>query len=187
LAAAASWKFSDSWASNLTAVTAAAAAIFTGISDKVSGLFSTGELTGFSVGSTVFLLVAAVAPLAYAACQSRPARTNNKTEPRGTVFGLALSTWLTTTAVLGALSLVGLIMHGTTKVNDTIENIAWAGLAAVAILMIVYVLQSVGWLLANAGNAKSTVAEEQKTLGVAPSAGHPGLVRANGQRTMSVL
>ena len=36
LAAAASWKFSDSWASNLTAVTAAAAAIFTAISDKVT-------------------------------------------------------------------------------------------------------------------------------------------------------
>lgn len=70
LPAAATWKFSDSWASNLTAVTAAGAAVFTGLSGKVSGAFSPDSLASFVVSTAVFLVVAALAPLAYAACQT---------------------------------------------------------------------------------------------------------------------
>jgi hypothetical protein len=201
LAGAASWKFSDSWASNLTAVTAAGAAIFTGISDKVSGAFTPGALAGYAVTTTVFLLIAALSPLAYAACQkvepdpdakvqggggppapAEPEHPAAVTTLRGTVPGLFLATGLTIFAVMGALVATGfLVFHST--IAGWWRTLPVVALVLIAVLVGVYSVQSIRWLLADARTPR------QKPPTVPSEPPVPGYIRVDAKRgrIMSLL
>lgn len=69
LPAAAAWKYTDSWASNLTGLTAAFGAIVLAFSDNLSGVFRPGASAAFAVTSVELVAIAASAPLAYTLLQ----------------------------------------------------------------------------------------------------------------------
>jgi len=67
---AATWKFNDSWATNLTGITTAGAAFAALLADKASGTFRAGTGISFGVAAGVFTVLAALAPVLYSGLQS---------------------------------------------------------------------------------------------------------------------
>lgn len=119
LPAGATWTWSESWASNLTAimtVLGSLAAIFSG---KLRSLVDQSVLVTYGLTTTALLVLAACAPLAYAILQEadRVPQTAGRGEDgeiravrgraiplRGTWWGWALSSALTVAAVVGSLA-----------------------------------------------------------------------------------
>src|SRR5438128_404035 len=61
----AQWKFTDSWASNVTAITAAFATLLAAFSGKLDTVISAGASATFAVSSAFYVAIAACAPIAY--------------------------------------------------------------------------------------------------------------------------
>lgn len=95
---AAEWKFSDSWASNLTALIAAIAAIVAAFGDDLGSAVSKLQAAEFAVAVAAMVALAATAPVAYVAFSRVKGRTNE-----GTVTGLVVAAFLTLTATFGSL------------------------------------------------------------------------------------
>src|SRR5262249_50891596 len=107
--AGAQWRVSDSWASNLTAITAALGALVTLISDKLSGIFDAGAIPVFAITTALLLVVAALGPVAYTTLQERADKP--VVHLRGTWPGVLVSTGITMFAVMGSLGAVGATAH----------------------------------------------------------------------------
>jgi hypothetical protein len=117
----ATWKWSDSWASNLTAIITALGTVAAFFSGKLKRLVDQDIMVTYGLTTAVLLVVAACAPLAYAACQSLQGRGDEaSTNPRkrlvGTWYGWCLASALTVAAVEGSLAAGGwsiwLAAHG---------------------------------------------------------------------------
>lgn len=72
---AATWKFTDSWATNLTAVVAAVGAIGAAVADKFQDVVATRSVLEFGVGSALLGVLAVLAPVAYVALSLDPKET----------------------------------------------------------------------------------------------------------------
>lgn len=119
LPAGGTWTWSDSWASNLTAILTALGAAATFVSDQLEPLVDQAVVVAFGLTAALLLVGAACAPLVYAACQVVTDDAGDQkagSALAGTWYGWCLASAVTVGAVEGSLSAalrsVGLTAHG---------------------------------------------------------------------------
>jgi hypothetical protein len=108
---AATWTWSESWASNLTALITALSAIAAVFSNSLDPLVDQSVLVTFGLTTAALLVLAACAPLAYAVFQEVGQRLDVETadpgDPiplNGTWYGWVIASALTVAAVEGSLA-----------------------------------------------------------------------------------
>jgi hypothetical protein len=156
LPAGAQWKISDSWASNLTAITAALGALVTVISDKVSSVFDDSAIPVFAITTALMLVVAAIGPLAYTTLQQYHPGGGTGDHLEGTGPGLLIGTWVTLLAVMGSLAAVGATTRHIPGLGTGPRSAVWIVLGVVAIGVAVYALRTIDWLIRDANSTPST-------------------------------
>jgi hypothetical protein len=107
----AEWKFSDSWAANLTGIIAVIAAIVGAFGDALNASISKVQAAEFAVTLGALVAVTALAPLVYATLsrtvnrkQRDAAKEDDFGQPRGTINGLLGAAFLTLVGTFGALT-----------------------------------------------------------------------------------
>ncbi len=149
----AQWKFTDSWASNLTALTAAFATLLAAFSGKLDAAISAGASTAFAVASAFYVAVAACAPIAYTVGQKEKTARKRPTDPMddlvGSPRGLVAGACLTLLSVFSSLaSVIFVLMFGAKGAVLGIRWIAMVILLTMAALVALYAFRTVRWLLA---------------------------------------
>jgi hypothetical protein len=149
----ATWSFSDSWASNLTAV----GAILTAVLAETETLFSSDGTTTHLASpgqyvalSLVFGLLLLVAPFAYNATKVERKVGQNEVQAQGLVVAFLLASAITLWAVLGQLWLVFFLI-GEAQVTNVLPEAAADASRSVIFLVgvagLVYTFVSIGGVL----------------------------------------
>ncbi|KDN21443.1 hypothetical protein [Amycolatopsis rifamycinica] len=152
----AQWKFTDSWASNLTALTAAFATLLAAFSGKLDAAISAGASTAFAVASAFYVAVAACAPIAYTVGQKEKTARKAPTDPMdhlvGSPRGLVAGACLTLLSVFSSLaSVIFVLVFGAKGALYDLSWIAVVILLAMATLVAIYAFRTVRWLLTPRG------------------------------------
>jgi hypothetical protein len=162
----AQWKFTDSWASNLTAITAAFAALLAAFSGKLDTVIPAGVSATFAVSSALYVAIAACAPIAYTVGQRmKPSEVDaaEKATPageegeqaedpmrnlEGSRRGLVVAAGLTLLSVFSSLGSVAVVLLFGVKGVD--HDVRWATLIiplAIGALVAAYAVRTIRWLL----------------------------------------
>ncbi|QKV75613.1 hypothetical protein [Amycolatopsis sp. Hca4] len=143
----AQWKFTDSWASNLTALTAAFAALLAAFSGKLDTAIAPGASAAFAVASALYVAIAACAPIAYTVGQvARPQGKSAGLE--GSRGGLVGAAFLTLWSVFSSLgSVVFVLQYGAIGAIRDYQVLATILLAVMALLVAAYAVRTIHWLL----------------------------------------
>ncbi|WP_086843435.1 hypothetical protein [Amycolatopsis kentuckyensis] len=143
----AQWKFADSWASNLTALTAAFAALLAAFSGKLDTAIAPGASAAFAVASALYLAIAACAPIAYTVGQVAKPK-DKSTDLKGSPAGLAGAAFLTLWSVFSSLgSVVFVLRYGGLGVIRNYQALATVLLVAMALLVAAYAVRTIRWLV----------------------------------------
>jgi hypothetical protein len=147
LPAGATWKWADSWATNLTGLIAALGTAAAFFSDQLKTLIDQSVLVTYGLATALLLAVAACAPVAYAAFQEVPdaVRDRKVTEEEapeedsgliGTWWGWCVASSLTIFAVEGCLFAAqrGLSLTG----GGALRAVVMIGIGLMQILVMVY-------------------------------------------------
>ena len=151
LPAGAKWSFSDSWATNLTALIAATGAVAAIFLDDLKDVFGTQAPLAYMMTMSAMLVVAALAPVVYTVFQRQVASAESKgpsndgaastTELQGTLLGWCLSAAVTAYAVSGSLSAAFRFSLAIGKSS----GVAWVicvAIVVVIVLVMAYVVRS---------------------------------------------
>jgi hypothetical protein len=168
LPAGASWSFADSWATNLTALITATAAVAALLGGKDLGtVFERKAPLAFSLTSAVMLLVAALAPVVYTVLERAvPPSPEAATEGQrgedqdflqGTMLGWCASAAVTLLAVEGSLSAAARCVLDVSGTHHVGRVIAFALVVLAMVLVAAYVARSF-LLLLGAVQTRSGVA-----------------------------
>lgn len=148
LPAGATWTWSDSWATNLTALTTALGTAAAFFSDQLKTLIDQSVLVTYGLATALLLAVATCAPVAYASLQKVPdpdrkrgALTEEDTPEEdgtlvGTWWGWCVASSLTIFAVEGSLFAAqrGLVIAG----GGVLRAVVMIGIGLMQILVVVY-------------------------------------------------
>ncbi|MEU0534687.1 hypothetical protein [Amycolatopsis tolypomycina] len=144
----AQWKFTDSWASNLTALTAAFAALLAAFSGKLDTAIAPGASAAFAVASALYVAIAACAPIAYTVGQRTTSDKNGAAGLTGSRAGLVGAAFLTLWSVFSSLgSVVFVLQYGGVGAIRNHQLLATILLAAVALLVAAYAVRTIHWLV----------------------------------------
>ncbi|HET6708024.1 hypothetical protein [Amycolatopsis sp.] len=145
----AQWKFTDSWASNLTALTAAFAALLAAFSGKLDTAIAPGASAAFAVASALYVAIAACAPIAYTVGQSTVTSDKDKaTGLKGSKFGLVGAAFLTLWSVFSSLgSVVFVLEYGGIGAIRDYQVLATILLVVMALLVAAYAVRTIRWLV----------------------------------------
>jgi hypothetical protein len=150
--AGAQWKVSDSWASNLTAITAGLGALVTVVSDKLSGVFDAGAIPVFAITAAVMLVAAALGPVAYTTMQQYRADGSDG-HLEGTWRGVLVASGVTLFTVMGSLAAVGATVHHLQGVPTGGQFVVWVVLIVIAFGIFLYAVRTIQWLVQDASGA----------------------------------
>ncbi|WP_410574072.1 hypothetical protein [Amycolatopsis sp. cmx-4-61] len=144
----AQWKFTDSWASNLTALTAAFAALLAAFSGKLDTAIAPGASAAFAVASALYVAIAACAPIAYTVGQRTTRDKTGATGLTGSPGGLLAAAFLTLWSVFSSLASVFFVLqYGGIGGIRTHRWLAAVLLGAMALLVAAYAVRTIRWLL----------------------------------------
>jgi hypothetical protein len=156
----AQWKLSDSWASNLTAIITALAAVTAVFTDKLADVFENRAPVVFALTTAVMLVFAALPPIAYAVLQRQPqqalstkgdtlaaehdapAAEDDSPSSQGTALGWCVAAVLTVFAVEGALAAAMRVMHNVHSSSAHIEIGADIVIVAIGLLVLGYAVHT---------------------------------------------
>lgn len=143
----AQWKFTDSWASNLTALTAAFAALLAAFSGKLDTAIAPGASAAFAVASALYVAIAACAPIAYTVGQVAKPR-GKSAGLEGSRTGLVGAAFLTLWSVFSSLgSVVFVLRYGGIGAIRDYQVLATVFLTVMALLVAAYAVRTIHWLL----------------------------------------
>ena len=164
LPAGAKWTVADSWATNLTALITATAALVAIFQEDLTNVFEHQAPLAFSVTTSAMLIIAALAPVVYTIFQPEPelagaakpdaaeeesaeaTQSDNResSELQGTMLGWCLAAAVTLSAVGGSLvasmRLVGDVHNG--DEHRVAQTAAWLLIASVIACVMAYVVRS---------------------------------------------
>ncbi|WP_410641879.1 hypothetical protein [Amycolatopsis sp. lyj-346] len=144
----AQWKFTDSWASNLTALTAVFAALLAAFSGKLDTAIAPGASAAFAVASALYVAIAACAPIAYTVGQSTTSDKSGPAGLKGSRAGLVGAAFLTLWSVFSSLGSVFFVLqYGGIGVIRNHRWLATILLAAMAMLVAAYAVRTIRWLV----------------------------------------
>ena len=144
----AQWKFTDSWASNLTALTAAFAALLAAFSGKLDTAIAPGASAAFAVASALYLAIAACAPIAYTVGQDTTSDRDEAPGLKGSPTGLAGAAFLTLWSVFSSLgSVVFVLQYGGLGTIRNYRVLATILLVVMALLVAAYAVRTIRWLV----------------------------------------
>ncbi len=154
LPAAGQWKLSDSWASNLTAIITALAAVAAIFSSDLTDVFDHRAPLVFSLTTAMMLVFAALAPVGYAVFQQYRPQENQKdgasTSPAGGEEEQFTGTWtawclaagITLFAVDGSLSAAIGVVHDLHSVPLWVMILADAVVVGIAAFLLLYAIHT---------------------------------------------
>ena len=151
LPAAGQWKLSDSWASNITAIITALAAVAAIFTDKLSDVFDDRAPLVFALTTAVMLVFAAVAPVGYAVFQRYEPRERGESvsdaggegeEFTGSRMGWCLAASITLFAVDGSLAAAIGVVHDVHIAPSWVMELADAVIGGIALLLLGYAIRT---------------------------------------------
>jgi hypothetical protein len=164
LPAAAEWKFSDSWAANITGLTAAAAAVVVAVSDKLEGLITKEQAAAFAVTTAGLTVITALGPMVYEIFLNG----KDPGAPTGTWYGLLAAAFMTLTGAFGTLGAISGVIsfqarQGAPAGADLVPRTVDGGLRfvfwAVAGILLLYAVRTLTRVMRwAASGAKATTA-----------------------------
>jgi hypothetical protein len=179
LPAAASWSFSDSWATNITAVMTAVGAVGTAVADKFPNVVAESSVLEFGVGGAFLGVIAVLAPVAYAAASKSPvgtARGEDDVPGGGRWPSLLAAAAMTLTGAFG--SLIGvLVLTVDARLGDWTK--AWIWILCLASLGLIawYAFNTLRWVLEATMKEPAGVARFAGLFTVSCCGGQAGSVR----------
>jgi hypothetical protein len=142
--AAAQWKPSDSWASNLTAIITALAAVAAIFSSDLTDVFDHRAPLVFSLTTAIMLVFAALAPVGYAAFQRYQPERNQKggEEFTGTWTAWCLAAGITVFAADGSLAAAIRVVHDLHRAPWWVKVLAYVIVVGIALFLLRYAIQT---------------------------------------------
>jgi hypothetical protein len=154
LPGAASWKFGDSWASNLTALVAAIVAISTVFTSASANFFDANAVLTVTVVSAGALIMAATAPILYAtgqhylSSQHDPQQRSDRLG--GSANGLLFACTATVASVYAQVGAIAALMYYSDSIKLLAAIIVSLLLTLLTTLVHMYAIRSVGWVFDDA-------------------------------------
>ncbi len=152
LPSGATWKLTDSWASNLTALVAILGTIL-GLTDVTKVLLDDNDVLVFAVGNAVFLAIVGAAPTIYTACQRWLEKVGDKNVRTrylvGTPLGLFAAGGVVVVGVTGTLFLT-VVLVVAAEVTTGLKVLGVGLLLATLALVVVYVVRTLDWQIRDA-------------------------------------